>query len=163
MTRALSTMPVRLIIFDADDTLRRTTIPGQPCPHAPGEWKLLPGVTERLRALYAGNDGLALGVASNQDHVGYGIISGQAACDLLRAMVDAALGSVSPPTAVTFCPHPVEARCNCRKPGPGMLLRLMEHFGTEPHRTLMVGNGRDDQKAAARAGVRFMWANTFFA
>src|SRR5205085_2553999 len=59
----------RLVIFDADDTLRRTIVPGQPCPHAEGEWELLPGVRARLHRI---PPDVYIGVASNQDHVGYG-------------------------------------------------------------------------------------------
>src|SRR5689334_11626787 len=42
----LGTIP-RLFIFDADDTLRHTLVPGQPSPRAADEWELLPGVAER--------------------------------------------------------------------------------------------------------------------
>lgn len=31
----------KLIIFDADGTLRRCTVPGQPCPNKDGEWELM--------------------------------------------------------------------------------------------------------------------------
>jgi hypothetical protein len=57
----------RLIIFDADGTLRRTLVSGQPCPHAADEWTLLDGVRAYVSAL---PHDVYLGVASNQDHVG---------------------------------------------------------------------------------------------
>ena len=37
--------PARLVVFDADGTLRRTTVPGQPCPRASDQWELLPDET----------------------------------------------------------------------------------------------------------------------
>jgi histidinol phosphatase-like enzyme len=41
-------MKYRLIIFDADGTLRYCTVDGQPCPNRPDEWRLYPDVTSKL-------------------------------------------------------------------------------------------------------------------
>src|SRR4051794_40670065 len=74
----------RLFIFDADDTLRRTTVPGRPCPWGPEDWELLPGVQEVLSAARWNHPGgPTMGIASNQDHVGYGHLSLETARDLL--------------------------------------------------------------------------------
>jgi FMN phosphatase YigB (HAD superfamily) len=43
-----------------------------------------------------------------------------------------------------------------------MLVNIMEHYGVEPGHTLFVGNHEVDREAAARAGVRFMWAADLF-
>lgn len=163
MSRALIATPVRLFIFDADDTLRRTTVPGQPCPHRPGEWELRPGVRERLRRYDWGPHGLRLGIASNQDRVGYGLLTHAMAARLLAEMVVAAVGPLGPWARIALCPHRPEAGCGCRKPRPGLLLDLMGHFHLGPQATLFVGNHPDDREAAARARVRFMWEEEFFA
>jgi histidinol phosphatase-like enzyme len=57
--------PIRLYVFDADGTLRRTTVPGLPCPNRPGEWELIPGVRERLARIGWGQGGARFGVATN--------------------------------------------------------------------------------------------------
>ncbi len=153
----------RLIVFDADDTLRRTTVPGKPCPHAPGEWELRPGVQDLLRRVrWGGAAGPRLGLASNQDQVGYGFVSHEMAQRLLRDLAVAATGSAPDDRALQLCPHPADLRCECRKPEPGMLVNIMEHYGVEPGHTLFVGNHEVDREAAARAGVRFMWAADLF-
>src|SRR3954468_24111539 len=75
----------RLVVFDADDTLRQTTVPGKPCPHSPDEWTLKPGVEELLHSIPWGEpSGPRVGVASNQDHVAYGLLSLEMAQRLLR-------------------------------------------------------------------------------
>src|SRR3954469_25785878 len=75
----------QLFIFDADDTLRRTTAPGKPCPHHPGEWELIPGVRETLSQLpWDHPSGPRLGLASNQDQVAYGFLTSEMARRLLR-------------------------------------------------------------------------------
>lgn len=147
-----------LVIFDADDTLRRTVVAGRPCPYGSDEWELLPGVEELLRALCAGPSPVRLGIATNQDHVGYGLLDERVARRLLDELVERATGRRVDPEALQLCPHTPEDRCACRKPEPGMLRRIMTHYGVRPARTLFVGNTQDDREAAARAGVAFAWA-----
>lgn len=153
----------RLIIFDADDTLRRTTVPGKPCPHRAGEWELLPNVRSILARLrWNDADGPRLGLASNQDHVGYGHLSFDTARALLRDAAIAATGVAPPDAALQLCPHVLEADCECRKPRPGMLLRIVEYYGIKLEETVLVGNADTDRQAAEAAGVAFLTAAEVF-
>jgi D-glycero-D-manno-heptose 1,7-bisphosphate phosphatase len=153
----------QLVIFDADETLRRTTVPGKPCPHNPDEWELMPGVRETLsRFAWSDPSGPKLGLASNQDQVAYGFLSASMARRLLRDLAVAATGVVLPDPALQLCPHPMDIECDCRKPSPGMLLRIMEHYGIAPEKTVFVGNDPSDYEAAKRAGVNFVWAANLF-
>lgn len=147
---------VRLVVFDADNTLRRVTVPGKPCPHGPGEWELLPGIREALAGLRWGEGGLLLGMASNQDHVFYGHLSAAMARRLLMDAAEAATGHRPPPGAVRFCAHAMDAGCGCRKPAPGLLLEAMAFYGLGPGETLFVGDAEVDREAARRAGVAFL-------
>ncbi len=149
----------RLVIFDADGTLRRTTVKGQPCPHTDGEWELLEGVRERLAEL---PDDVLLGVASNQDHVGYGLVDDETAHRLLRRMLELASGRTVEARAIRYCPHRPEIACSCRKPEAGMLRAILEHYRVAPEETLFVGDAEVDREAAAKAGVDFAWAHEFF-
>jgi D-glycero-D-manno-heptose 1,7-bisphosphate phosphatase len=158
----------RLVIFDVDDTLRRTTTPGQPCPYFPTEWELLPNVAATLRrfrwkAAREPGAGLFLGAASNQDHVGYGHLTHDTAVSLIRDALAAALGRPAVDAAIEICPHRLEVTCACRKPAPGMLLALARRFDVRPEETLFVGNAASDREAALRAGTRFRDAADFFA
>ena len=158
-----SEAPVRLYIFDADGTLRRTTVEGLPCPNRPGEWELIPGVSERLSQIDWGEGGARFGVASNQGGVGLGYLSLAAARRLLEELVVEAFGvPVPPPGSIELCPHAPHLGCPCRKPQPLMLKRLMRRFGAEPRETLFVGDMDKDEGAARAAGTRFMWAHEFF-
>lgn len=169
MRRPVTGMPddilrrYHLMIFDADDTLRRTITPGKPCPHAPGEWELMPGVREVLgRQAWNQAHGPFLGIASNQDQVAYGHLSFAMAQDLLRDLARAATGHVPADYALQLCPHALDSSCPCRKPEPGMLLTIMQHYGVSPAETLYVGNDAVDQEAAARAGTAFTWSQDLF-
>jgi D-glycero-D-manno-heptose 1,7-bisphosphate phosphatase len=153
----------KLFIFDADDTLRRTTLPGKPCPHAPGEWVLMPGVREKLSPIdWNSAKGPYLGIASNQDQVGYGHLTLTMARDLLRDLAHSAAGVEPSDAALQLCPHPLETGCYCRKPEPGMLLAIMAHYGVAPTETLFIGNHETDRCAAGRAGIDFGWSFDFF-
>jgi D-glycero-D-manno-heptose 1,7-bisphosphate phosphatase len=152
-----------LFIFDADDTLRRTTTPGKPCPHTPEEWVLLTGVRETLTSVTWGAPGSPrLGLASNQDQVGYGRLSLEMAQRLLHDLALAATGAEPDTAALQCCPHVAESGCDCRKPKPGMLLAIMRHYRVEPGETVFIGNHESDREAAARAGTAFIWAADFF-
>lgn len=152
---------VRAIVFDADGTLRRTTVAGAPCPHAPHEWRLLPWVADGLLARLPWGDTLALGLASNQDHVGYGHLSDRQARELLVAMAVEATGFVPDRDSVRLCPHVLEVGCECRKPGDGMLRALLAHFDVPAAALLFVGDAPSDAEAAHRAGVRFAHVEEF--
>lgn len=159
---ALISDPVRLFIFDADDTLRRTRVPGQPCPHGPEEWELLPDVRAVLQRYDWSSSGLRVGIASNQDHVGYGLVSETLARRMLSDMVRAAFGPLQPPARIELCPRAVPPPHGCWKPSPRMLYRIMAHFRVPPHRTVFIGNSVSDRRAAVAAGSRFMWRDDFF-
>jgi D-glycero-D-manno-heptose 1,7-bisphosphate phosphatase len=153
----------RLVVFDADDTLRRTIEPGKPCPHSSNEWVLMPRVREVLgRHDWESDEGPRLGLASNQDQVGYGLLSYDAAHRLLRDLAYAATGITPDEAAIQLCPHSSTAGCCCRKPAPGMLVRIMQHYGISADDTVFVGNAEVDQEAARRAGVAFVWAADLF-
>jgi D-glycero-D-manno-heptose 1,7-bisphosphate phosphatase len=155
-------IPVRLYVFDADGTLRRTTVPGLPCPNAPGEWELIPGVRERLARISWGDGGAHFGIATNQGGVGVGYLSLDGARELLVEMVVEAFGVRPPRGSIEICPHAPHKGCACRKPEPLMLQRLMRRFGVTKEETLFVGDMDRDEEAARRAGTRFMWARDFF-
>jgi D-glycero-D-manno-heptose 1,7-bisphosphate phosphatase len=153
----------RLFIFDADDTLRRTTVPGKPCPHAPGEWALMPGVRAVLATVrWDAPGGPYLGIASNQDQVAYGHLTLGMARRLLRDLARSAADFEPPDDALQLCPHPLEQECECRKPNPGMLRAIMEYYRVAPTETLFVGNHEVDRVAAFRAAAGFSWARDFF-
>jgi len=152
-----------LVVFDADDTLRYTVIPGQPCPRRSGEWALLPGVAETLRPIaWMRLGGPLLGLASNQDQVGYGHLSEATARRLLGDLSLAATGTVPPAPAIQLCPHRLDIPCACRKPAPGMLRQIMGYYGVAPERTLFVGNTASDRGAADAARTRYADAREIF-
>jgi D-glycero-D-manno-heptose 1,7-bisphosphate phosphatase len=159
-------MENRLIVFDADGTLRYCTVEGQPCPNREGEWELYPEVVEKLSEFdWAGpgdGEGTGYGIVSNQGGVGAGYFSGDMALKLLRDTFEKAFGFEPAPGTIQMCPHDPRGDCQCRKPSPLMLQRLMSLYEVEPDQVLFVGDREDDLNAALNAGCNFAWAGDFF-
>jgi D-glycero-D-manno-heptose 1,7-bisphosphate phosphatase len=156
-------MKPRLLIFDADDTLRRTITARKWCPDGPGEWELLPRVRDVLSAISWDRDDYSIGIASNQGGVASGHLTRENAARLLVDMVVSAIGYLPRKSYIELCTCDPLANCQCRKPAPGMLLRILEQSGVPADQALFVGDCEVDMEAAKRAGVHFSWAEDFFA
>jgi D-glycero-D-manno-heptose 1,7-bisphosphate phosphatase len=153
----------RLLIADADGTLRRCTVPGQPCPNKPGEWEAIPEAKDWISAVkWHGYEGPYFGIASNQGGIDLGLIDRKVALDMLFSLRD----ELGIPTtmmigAVRICPT-TDKTFPDRKPNPGMLLELMRMHDVKPEKALMVGDREDDRAAAEKAGCDFIWAWDLF-
>lgn len=146
----------KLIIFDADGTLRRCTVPGQPCPNKDDEWELMPGVKEKIAAF---PEEVRFAIVSNQGGVGLKILSEDSAWTMLLRLEH----QTTPGRGIVFmCPHAPKAGCFCRKPHPYLLYKSMKTARASPSETLYVGDMDSDREAAQRAGVDFLWAWEFF-
>jgi D-glycero-D-manno-heptose 1,7-bisphosphate phosphatase len=153
----------RLLLFDVDGTLRRTTVPGQPCPNGPDEWELLPNVRETL-ACYDWDTQHDWRLISNQGGIGLGYMTESACLRLLYSCVHAC----GLPTTYSFvahlhiCPHAPNAGCVCRKPSPWMLLQAIQDVGVQLDEALYIGDMDSDREAARRAGIDYIEAARFF-
>ena len=152
--------PYKLLIFDADGTLRRCTVSGQPCPNKAGEWELMPNVKKIMAEIDWSKT--ALGIASNQAGISLGYMDKQTAHQLLCDMVVEATGYFPPTGTIQVCPHGINDGCECRKPRPGMLDAIMQYWGEYQQNTIYIGDMESDKEAAESAGCDFMWARDFF-
>jgi D-glycero-D-manno-heptose 1,7-bisphosphate phosphatase len=91
-----------------------------------------------------------------------GFMDENTAYQLLKDMVVEATGYFPPVGSIVICPHGVNDGCNCRKPAPGMLQKIMRYWGCSPKDTLYVGDMESDRQAAINAGCDFQWASEFF-
>jgi D,D-heptose 1,7-bisphosphate phosphatase len=126
------------------------------------------GTAERLRwmdgaadAVRAANDaGAYVFVVTNQAGVAKGHYQEQDVQALHRWMAGVLRSQGAHVDDWRYCPYHVEATVPAyrqahpwRKPEPGMLLDLMEHWPVDVGRSLMVGDQPSDMAAAAAAGV----------
>lgn len=150
-----------LYIFDVDGTLV-TTRSGATFRKSADDWQWLPGRLEKLRELE--RQGAILAIASNQGGVAFGYLDLKEIRDEMNKLAEEAhifyvALCFSHPKATLEAyredsPH--------RKPGPGMLLEIIEALGEQIEQVVMVGDRPEDEQAAGAAGVGFVWAEDFF-
>ena len=114
------------------------------------EWQALPGSLEAVAGLKKA--GYLVAVCTNQAGIGRGILTESALLRIHQKMALALASLGCRLDAVAHCPHAPEAGCQCRKPRPGMLIRMMDQFRVDPGDTLFVGDKLTDMQAAISAG-----------
>jgi D-sedoheptulose 7-phosphate isomerase len=139
----------RAVFLDRDGVINRTFVrDGKPFPPATlEELEILPGVAEALHKLK--QHGYKLLVVTNQPDVARGTQSWQtieAMHQILRARL--------PLDDVLVCYHTDEDNCECRKPGPGMLLEGARKYNIDLGASFMVGDRWRDVEAGYNAGCR---------
>ena len=144
-----------LVIFDADDTIRECP-DGREYPVNDDQWQIIPNMQKEI-ALYDWK-AKRFGIASNQAPVHFEELTEAKCRSLLENMVREVFGFMPPVGAIQYCPHNPKGGCECRKPEPGMLQRIMKFYNIECSKTLFVGDSKVDQGAANKAGCDFMWA-----
>jgi D-glycero-D-manno-heptose 1,7-bisphosphate phosphatase len=152
---------VKLYIFDADGTLRRSTVRGRPVPNTENEWKLLPNVKEKIQEILSKETDAIVAIASNQGGVELGYLSRKQARRLLNDLYKEITGRRPPRGMVQLCPD-FNKPSSCRKPNPGMLMKIMKQASVSSDESLFVGDRKDDQLTAKNAGVSFIAAKDFF-
>ncbi len=147
----------KAVLLDIDGTLRRTRS-GAPYPRDVEDIELLPGRREKLHARLA--EGYLLLGVSNQS----GIARGDTDEATVRAAFEATAAGLGVPLPVRYCPHDSgEIKCWCRKPMPGLGVQWIEAEDLDRDQCVMVGDLPSDEEFARGLGVRFEWAEAFFA
>ena len=110
------------------------------------EWKPIAGSIEAIAQL--SKAGWTVAVATNQSGIarGYYPLSTLDAMHAhLRALVAELGGEVG---LIVHCPHGPDDGCACRKPQPGMLLTIAEHYHVDLNDVWFVGDSKGDLEAA---------------
>ncbi len=105
--------------------------------------------------------GLPVVVVSNQSGLARGYFPASLLEEVNRRMEELLAAEGARLDAVYCCPHHPEARvaelakkCDCRKPGPGLLLRAAADLNLDLGRSYVVGDRWSDLKTAAAVGAK---------
>ena len=110
------------------------------------EWIPLPGSIEAIAQL--SKAGWTVAIATNQSGIArgyYDIATLDAMHARLRTLVADQGGEVG---LVVYCPHGPDEGCDCRKPKPGMLKIIAEHYKVPLAGIWFVGDSLGDLEAA---------------
>lgn len=137
---------MKLIILDRDGVINVDS--GQYIK-SPEEWKPIPGALEAIARL--NQWGWRVVVATNQSGIGRGLFD-MATLNAIHDKMHRALTQVGGRIdAVFFCPHTADARCECRKPRPAMLIEAGRRFGVDLASVPCIGDSLRDLQAADAA------------
>ena len=142
-------MARRLIILDRDGVINRDS---KAFVKSAAEWVPLPGSIDAIARL--SQAGYTVAVATNQSGIGRQLFTRSALYSMhrkLRRLVRAAGGELG---RIAYCPHLPDSGCDCRKPLPGLLRQLAEHYRVALDNVPVIGDSLRDIDAAAAAGAR---------
>jgi D-glycero-D-manno-heptose 1,7-bisphosphate phosphatase len=138
----------KFVLLDRDGVINRRIPRGYVT-----SWKqfiFLPGVLEGLRRLTLA--AYSILVASNQAGVGKGLMTRSSLDEITRRFVRRVRAHGGQIRSVYYCTHRKEARCQCRKPRPGLLVQAQAEHHFTFSETYLIGDSPSDLTAAKRAG-----------
>jgi len=123
----------------------------------PGRLEMISGAASAIRAL---QQQFRVIVVTNQSGIARGMFTEDNLVAIHRALINDLATQGAIVDGFYFCPHlpgaPVtyyDRICDCRKPGPGMLIRAETDWNIDLKQSYMVGDRASDMEAAAAAGV----------
>jgi len=127
--------------------------------------RLFPWTVDAVRAL--NRAGLPVVVITNQSGIARGLLTEETVHDVHRHLSSLLEGGGAHVDAYYYCPHHPDGsvatytrRCDCRKPGRGMIDRAAADLAIEPARSFVVGDKWLDVGAARTVGGRGILVRT---
>jgi len=148
-------MITRLILLDRDGVVNHDS---PDYIKTPEEWVAIPGSIQAISDLKA--SGRLVAICTNQAGVARGKLSLAQLQAIHHKMKAALADSGAELDGLIFCPHHPEEGCSCRKPRPGMLLKMMAQLDVAPDQTVYAGDSIRDAEAATAAGCHFVLVRT---
>ena len=140
---------MKLIILDRDGVINQDS---DDYIRSVGEFVPLPGSLEAIARL--NRAGWTVAVATNQSGIARGFYDERVLVAMheklarLLAEKDGHVGYIA------WCPHGPDDACTCRKPLPGLLNEIANHFQTDLRNVPVIGDSLRDLQAARAVGAR---------
>ncbi|MGE9760348.1 D-glycero-beta-D-manno-heptose 1,7-bisphosphate 7-phosphatase [Pseudomonas sp. PDM20] len=134
---------MKLLILDRDGVINQDS---DAYIKSLDEWIPIPSAVTAIARL--SKAGWTVAVATNQSGIArgyYDLATLESMHQRLRELVAEQGGELG---VVVYCPHGPDEGCDCRKPKPGMLRQIAQHYGVELRGTWFVGDSRGDLDAA---------------
>jgi D-glycero-D-manno-heptose 1,7-bisphosphate phosphatase len=145
----------KLIILDRDGVINEDS---PDFIKSPEEWYAIPGSLEAIAKL--NHSGYKVVVATNQSGIARKYFT-EATLEKIHAKMLAAIKAVGGKIdGIYICPHGPSDNCDCRKPKPGLLLRIAKDFHLAADQMLLIGDSQRDLQAAESCGVKAFLVKT---
>lgn len=138
---------MKLIILDRDGVINKDS---DAYIKSPQEFIPLPGSLEAIARLKQA--GYTVAIATNQSGIARGYFDETtlaAMHEKLAHLLDQHGGAID---YIAYCPHAPDDNCTCRKPLPGLLKEISDHFKIDLNNVPMIGDSLRDIQAAQTVG-----------
>jgi len=142
------------VFFDRDGVLNLDT----GFVYRPADFQWVQGAQNAIRWL--NESGFYVFVVTNQSGVARGYFTEDDVVSLHRWIQAELARTGAHIDSFRYCPHHEQAvlaeyrkACNCRKPRAGMITDLLTTFAVVRERSILIGDGSRDLKAAQEAGI----------
>ena len=130
-----------VINYDSDDYIKTVD-----------EWIALPGALQAIARLSRAD--WVVAVATNQSGLARGYYSVSALESMHQVLRDGVHQYGGHIGLITYCPHGPDDECTCRKPLPGLLEQIAEHYQTSLEDVWFVGDSLRDLQAAVAVNAQ---------
>ena len=133
----------KLIILDRDGVINYDSV------HyikSPEEWHPIPGSLEAIARLKKA--GFSVAVATNQSGIGRKYYTEETLAAIHQKMQTMLAVQNAQIDLICYCPHLPSDHCECRKPKPGLLQKIAEHFQCDLKGVPFIGDNLSDVQAA---------------
>lgn len=142
----------KAIFLDRDGVINEVLSKRVRFVNQPSDFYLLDGVGEAIKML---NDAqYHVFVVTNQGGIGLGYMSHDGLRAIHEKMKKVLSSFDAHLTDIAYCPHRPHAGCQCRKPEPEMINRLVRRYDIDVKKSYMIGDREPDIEAGKRAGMR---------
>lgn len=141
---------MKTVFLDRDGVINRNP-PNRGYVRTCAEFVFIPNALHAIRTLT--ESGYRIIVATNQAGIGRGIFTERNLIEIHHRMITEIAQAGGQIDAVYYCPHCPDARCKCRKPKPGMLIRAAREHDIDMSQAYFVGDSITDIEAARSAGA----------
>lgn len=138
-----------LIILDRDGVINEDS---DDHIRSPDEWIPIPGSLEKIASL--SQRGHKIAVATNQSGLARGYFDEKQLDAIHKKFQDELKKLGGHVDCIFFCPHAPDAGCTCRKPQPGLLLKIAEYCQADLKEAWFVGDSWVDIQAAQTVGCQ---------
>jgi len=139
---------VKLTILDRDGVINRES---SAYIKNPDEWLPLPGSLEAIATL--NQQGFTVAIATNQSGIARGLYDRNMLARIHQKMHRHCHQVGAHIDFIAYCPHHPNDGCDCRKPSPGLLHQISEHYGVTLHGVPFVGDRLTDIQAGQAVGA----------
>ncbi len=98
--------------------------------------------------------GYTVAIATNQSGIGRGYYDETTLAAMHKKLEQLLVPHDGHIDFIAYCPHHPDTGCDCRKPRPGLLIQIAQHFNTELNGVIVVGDSLRDLEAARAVGAQ---------